>query len=556
MAEPLEITVTGDAGDVFREHFNIQSVEQARDAVKNLDALWNTPNPWSDRPDLRDIFDEAGKSVQRRFETGVYKPQDKAQPSDHFSNGNRIASRQDSSFKAVSSTPDVCKTPMGSSTPPVPYQVVSDLSGSSGIVPSVRFNGKPAYVLDQSVVPTCTGDEAGSADGVGSGTVGGETKPTKGSTTVRAGGHPVIRDGDPCTMNSGNCTGTYVTAPAPGSSVDASGNVVGDANPPPEKGVMHQVGGFFKGAGGAVWDMGKGLVGLGVGAAKLSPVSQAAEGLSDLTGLYDYHGYSQTLDSAGKTAQAIYDHPGAIVDGITKPYMEAWGQGNYGEALGRGAVDIGGLFVGGVGAAGKVGEVGNVAGKVGEAVNVAGKAGEVADVANVAGKTGEVANAAGKTGEVAEAAGQAGKASDIGGAASKGGEATEGAADAAKAGSADAKPAGNGLKVEPSKDPRYKRGKFRKGVREKAWEDAKKKSPDGKVRDPVTEKEMNPDDPWDMGHKPGLEHRKHVISAAERDLTRKQFLDEYNDPNHYRPELPSSNRSHVGEDLTDDYFGP
>ncbi|WP_175812845.1 PAAR-like domain-containing protein [Burkholderia contaminans] len=409
MAEPVGITITGDAGDVFREHFNIQSVEQARDAVKNLDALWNTPNPWSHRSDLRDIFDEAGKSVQRRFETGVYKPQDKAQPSDHFSTGNRIASRQDGSFKAVSSTPDVCKTPMGSSTPPVPYQVVSDLSGSSGIVPSVRFNGKPAYVLDQSVVPTCTGDEAGSADGVRSGTVGGETKPTKGSTTVRAGGHPVIRDGDPCTMNSGNCTGTYVTAPAPGSSVDASGNVVGDANPPPEKGVMHQVGGFFKGAGGAVWDMGKGLVGLGVGAAKLSPVSQAAEGLSDLTGLYDYHGYSQTLDSAGKTAQAIYDHPGAIVDGITKPYMEAWSQGNYGEALGRGAVDIGGLFVGGVGAAGKVGEAGNVAGKLGEAANVGGKIGETA---NVAGKVGEASNAAGKMGETADAAGAAGRTGD------------------------------------------------------------------------------------------------------------------------------------------------
>ncbi|WP_042304136.1 PAAR-like domain-containing protein [Paraburkholderia kururiensis] len=547
MAEPLEITVTGDAGDVFREHFNIQSVEQARDAVKNLDALWNTPNPWSDRPDLRDIFDEAGKSVQRRFETGVYKPQDKAQPSDHFSTGNRIASRQDGTFKAVSSTPDVCKTPMGSSTPPVPYQVISDLSGSSGIVPSVRFNGKPAYVLDQSVVPTCTGDEAGSADGVRSGTVGGETRPTKGSTTVRAGGHPVIRDGDPCTMNSGNCTGTYVTAPAPGSSVDASGNVVGDANPPPGKGVMHQVGGFFKGAGGAVWDMAKGLGGLAVGAAKLSPVSQAAEGLSDLTGLYDYHGYSQTLDSAGKTAQAIYDHPGAIVDGITKPYMEAWSQGNYGEALGRGAVDIGGLFVGGVGAAGKVGEVGNVAGKVGETANIAGKMGEATNVAGKVGEVADVANAAGKTGEAAEA----------GAATAKGAEVAEGAADGSKVVKpAEAKPAGNGVKVEPSKDPRYKRGKFRRGVRENAWEDAKKNSQDGKVRDPVTGKEMNPDNPWDMGHKPGLEHRKHVISAAERDLTRKQFLDEYNDPSHYRPELPSSNRSHVGEDLTDDYFGP
>ncbi|NTZ07261.1 DUF4150 domain-containing protein [Burkholderia metallica] len=377
-----------------------------------------------------------------------------------------MASRKDGSFKAVSSTPDVCKTPMGSSTPPVPYQVVSDLSGSSGVVPSVRFNGKPAYVLDQSVVPTCTGDEAGSADGVGSGTVGGETKPTKGSTTVRAGGHPVIRDGDPCTMNSGNCTGTYVTTPAPGSSIDASGNVVGDANPPPEKGVMHQVGGFFKGAGGAVWDMAKGLGGLAVGAAKLSPVSQAAEGLSDLTGLYDYHGYSQTLDSAGKTAQAIYDHPGAIVDGITKPYMEAWSQGNYGEALGRGAVDIGGLFVGGVGAAGKAGEVGNVAGKVGEAANVAGKMGEATNVAGKAGEVADVASAAGKTGGAAEA----------GAATAKG---AEGAADVSKvAKPVEAGPAGDGLKISGKPRPgspehkaaRWERYKARGGKKDyEAW---------------------------------------------------------------------------------------
>ena len=32
-------------------------------------------------------------------------------------------------------------------------------------------------------------------------------------------------------------------------------------------------------------------------------------------------------------------------------------------------------------------------------------------------------------------------------------------------------------------------------------------------------------------------------------------LDEYNNSDHYRPELPSSNRSHKGEDLTDNYFG-
>ena len=73
-----------------------------------------------------------------------------------------------------------------------------------------------------------------------------------------------------------------------------------------------------------------------------------------------------------------------------------------------------------------------------------------------------------------------------------------------------------------TKDPRYKRGKFRKGVREKVWEDAK--GPDGKVRNPVTGKEMEYNEPWDMGHKPGYEHRKHQQSASARNISRKEFL--------------------------------
>jgi uncharacterized Zn-binding protein involved in type VI secretion len=109
-------------------------------------------------------------------------------------------------------------------------------------------------------------------------------------------------------------------------------------------------------------------------------------------------------------------------------------------------------------------------------------------------------------------------------------------------------------KIKMNKDPRYQRGAFRKGVREKAWEDAK--GADGKVRDPVTGKELKFDEPWDMGHKPGYEHWKHQESAATRNLSREQFLNEYNDPTKYRPELPSSNRSHAGEIKTSDYFGP
>ncbi|WP_423212672.1 HNH/ENDO VII family nuclease [Priestia megaterium] len=94
---------------------------------------------------------------------------------------------------------------------------------------------------------------------------------------------------------------------------------------------------------------------------------------------------------------------------------------------------------------------------------------------------------------------------------------------------------------------------YRKGVRDEAWEKAK--GADGKVRDPENGNVMNKEEPWDMGHKPGYEFRKHQKSAQERGISRKQFLDEHNNPDHYRPELPSTNRSHKGEDLTDNYFG-
>src|SRR5207249_11250588 len=107
----------------------------------------------------------------------------------------------------------------------------------------------------------------------------------------------------------------------------------------------HQTGGFFKGAGEAVWDMGKGVVNLGVGAAKLSPLSQDLENVSKATGLFDYSGYSDTQKTVENTARAIYNNPGAGWEGIEKPYAEAWARGDYGEAIGRGAVDIGTFFI-------------------------------------------------------------------------------------------------------------------------------------------------------------------------------------------------------------------
>jgi hypothetical protein len=143
----------------------------------------------------------------------------------------KLGARKDGSFKAVSTVPSINKTPVGGATPPLPYPVTQDLGSSVGIIANVNFNGDPVYVLNSSKQPSCTGDEAGSAHGVKSGTTSGEVKPTQGSSTVRIGGKPVIRAGDPCTLNGGNCPGVYVTMQAPSGTV-FQGSPAASANPP------------------------------------------------------------------------------------------------------------------------------------------------------------------------------------------------------------------------------------------------------------------------------------------------------------------------------------
>ncbi|MEG0523664.1 MAG: HNH/ENDO VII family nuclease [Erysipelotrichaceae bacterium] len=116
-----------------------------------------------------------------------------------------------------------------------------------------------------------------------------------------------------------------------------------------------------------------------------------------------------------------------------------------------------------------------------------------------------------------------------------------------------AKPPKVSNNIKPSRVSYERPSGYRKGVRDKVWESAK--NVDGEVIDPVTRKVMNADEPWDMGHKAGFEFKKHQQSAQDRGISRKAFLNEHNIPEHYRPELPSSNRSHIGEDVTRNYFG-
>lgn len=102
---------------------------------------------------------------------------------------------------------------------------------------------------------------------------------------------------------------------------------------------------------------------------------------------------------------------------------------------------------------------------------------------------------------------------------------------------------------------RYRRPSgYRKGIRDEVYDDAR--DPGGVVIDPTDGRVLPSDQPWDMGHRPGYEFRKHQVSAADRNITREIFLDEHNTPGHYRPEYPPHNQGHLGEDPTDIYLGP
>jgi hypothetical protein len=250
----------------------------------------------------------------------------------------KLGARQNSSFKAVSMAPDICKTPVGSSTPPIPYQVIADLGQSTKTVPNVRFNGNPCKVLDQSTVPTCTGDEPGGAKGVKSGTVADKAEPVSASTTVRATRKRVVREQDPCTLNSGNCPGIYTTQPAPGSSIGTGGKPTADTNPPvkltpaEERGFMEKAGKWWKQTktelGAAARNPGEAAVGalkdtantvpeVGEMMARGSALNQAAE-MEQAAAMQRLFGMTRSADQLQASAEALRQ----VSDKITLPKFE------------------------------------------------------------------------------------------------------------------------------------------------------------------------------------------------------------------------------------------
>jgi len=84
---------------------------------------------------------------------------------------------------------------------------------------------------------------------------------------------------------------------------------------------------------------------------------------------------------------------------------------------------------------------------------------------------------------------------------------------------------------------------------ETVWKRAKAESPDGKVRDPNSGEILAWDqaqprgDQWHMGHKPMREYRYLLEHYLRGEISEREFVREYQNPDHYQPEAPKENMS-------------
>jgi len=110
-------------------------------------------------------------------------------------------------FYCVSLTPDICKTPVGSSTPPLPYAIVGEFSGAQNASPNVKSHSEPVILHQRSTIPSVSGDAPGKAGGIKSGTVGKQVDTKVASPIHHANGADLVQVGREVWMNARNTVG-------------------------------------------------------------------------------------------------------------------------------------------------------------------------------------------------------------------------------------------------------------------------------------------------------------------------------------------------------------
>lgn len=133
-------------------------------------------------------------------------------------NGQTVVHKE--SDGVLTTSPDVCLTPMGSAVVPIPYVNVARSVDTSNGSQTVTVDGNPIMLKD-SVFSTSTGDEPGTAGGVTSGVNKGMAKFVNFSNNVFVEGRPVCRRMDPMISNLSS-PGNTPPAPLMQPNVEAS----------------------------------------------------------------------------------------------------------------------------------------------------------------------------------------------------------------------------------------------------------------------------------------------------------------------------------------------
>ncbi|PRH88012.1 hypothetical protein C5L14_08925 [Labrys okinawensis] len=114
----------------------------------------------------------------------------------------------------ISIYPDVCLTPVGSASVPVPYNIYAYQSDDANTTTSVFQTSMRSHTA-KSLITKCYGDEKGTDGGILSRTHNSICEPKTWSETVRFEGHGVVRHTDEWWMNKRNTIGklSYVDDP-------------------------------------------------------------------------------------------------------------------------------------------------------------------------------------------------------------------------------------------------------------------------------------------------------------------------------------------------------
>jgi len=313
-----------------------------------------------------------------------------------------------SRFYCVSLKPDICKTPMGNSTPPIPYTIIGEFADATGVSRNITSGGDPVAISASTVIPSVTGDAPGSANGLKSGTVGKRVQHDGKSKTTSFNGERTIREGDTVWMNDKNTNGKIHERDGQA----ARPRIQPAGAPPPEKSFGDKFddtmsAGADKINAGKDWAGGKinDFAQTGVG----GKVMDGLKWVSEKTELTAVKQWKEGLaGNAMNAAEGIGGKGAGMAGSLTVAALEA---------IPTSLLD---LVPGGGKAAGTAGKVASTAGKLEHVAADAAKLGHKAEeAAGAAGKTGHAAGDAAKGGEKAaadaEGAGKGAKEGEDGG---------------------------------------------------------------------------------------------------------------------------------------------